>query len=67
MTEEQYDEITDKYAEYSDKIYLFADFVSNKTRDIEDPISLEGKKFIQAAENIKELTITAYKKILSTN
>ena len=67
MTQDQYDEITDRYSEFSDKIYLLNDFVLNKTRDIEDPISLEGKKFIQAAENIKELTITAYKKILSTN
>ena len=67
MTKDQYEEIIDKYSEYSDKIHILEQYISNKTRDIEDPISLEGKKFIQAAENIKELTITAYKKILSTN
>ena len=60
MTEEQYDEITDKYAEYSDKIYLFADFVSNKTRDIEDPISLEGKSFKKAATAIKNIILKLY-------
>ena len=62
MTQEQYDEITDKYAEFSDKIYLLQEFVTNKTRDIDDPISLEGKKFEYAADNLKKLICSLYKK-----
>ena len=62
MTQEQYDEITDKYAEFSDKIHLLQEFVTNKTRDIEDPISLEGKKFEYAADNLKKLIYSLYKK-----
>ncbi|MCR4662404.1 MAG: hypothetical protein K5622_00770 [Endomicrobiaceae bacterium] len=63
MTQEQYDEITDRYAEFSDKIYILNEFVSNKTRDIDDPISLEGKPFEKAADNIKNLIYSLYQKL----
>ena len=63
MTQEQYDEITDRYAEYSDKIYLLGEFISNKTRDIDDPISLVGKAFEKAANNLKNLIYSLYEKL----
>ena len=63
MTQDQYDEITDKYAEFSDKIYLLEEFISNKTRDIDDPISLVGKAFEKAANNLKNLIYSLYEKI----
>ncbi len=63
MTQEQYDEITDRYAEFSDKIYLLGEFVSNKTRDIDDPISLVGKPFEKAANNLKNLICSLYEKL----
>ena len=66
MTKHQYDEIIDKYSEYSDKIYILKQFVSNKTRDIEDPISLEGKKFKKAANNIKSLILNLYENKLNS-
>lgn len=62
MTQDQYDEITDKYAEFSDKIYLLGEFISNKTRDIDDPISLVGKAFEKSADNIKKLIYLLYQK-----
>jgi protein-tyrosine phosphatase len=65
MTKQQYDEITDKYSEYSDKVYILEQFVSNKTRDIEDPISLEGKKFKKSANNLKNLILNLYKNKLN--
>ncbi|MBR3628294.1 MAG: hypothetical protein IKN42_05565 [Elusimicrobia bacterium] len=63
MTQEQYDEITDRYAEFSDKIYLLGEFISNKTRDIDDPISLVGKAFEKSADNLKNLIYSLYEKI----
>lgn len=63
MTKEQYEEITDKYAEFSDKIHLISEYILNKTRDIDDPISLVGKKFYKFAENIKNLIFLLYEKI----
>lgn len=63
MTQEQYDEITDRYAEFSDKIYLLGEFISNKTRDIDDPISLVGKPFEKAANNLKNLIHSLYQKL----
>lgn len=61
MTQEQYEEITDKYAEFSDKIYLLNQYVLNESRDIEDPISLDGKRFEKSANNIKNLIYSLYK------
>ncbi len=63
MTQDQYDEITDRYAEFSDKIYLLGEFISNKTRDIDDPISLVGKAFEKSADNLKNLICSLYEKI----
>ena len=63
MTQDQYDEITDRYSEFSDKIYLLNDFVLNKTRDIDDPISLVGKKFETSVENLKNIIYCLYKKL----
>ena len=62
MTKDQYEEIIDNYSEYSDKIHILEQYVSNKTRDIDDPISLEGKKFEYAADNLKKLIYSLYKK-----
>jgi protein-tyrosine-phosphatase len=61
MTKDQYEEIIDNYSEYSDKIHILEQYVSNKTRDIEDPISLEGKNFKKAATAIKNIILKLYK------
>ena len=60
MTKDQYEEIIDKYSEYSDKIHILEQYVSNKTRDIEDPISLEGNSFKKAATAIKNIILKLY-------
>ena len=60
MTRQQHDEITDKYSQYSDKIHLLEEYVSNKTRDIEDPISLEGKSFKKVATDLKNIILKLY-------
>ena len=60
MTKDQYEEIIDKYSEYSDKIHILEQYISNKTRDIEDPISLEGKSFKKAATAIKNIILKLY-------
>ncbi len=63
MTQYQYDELTDKYAEYSDKIYMLNEYIYNSSKDVPDPIGLEGKSFEKSAEKLKELIETLYKKI----
>ena len=63
MTKEQYEELIDKYAEFSDKIFLLLDFILNEQRDIEDPISLCGKKFDKSADNLKKLIYQLYDKL----
>lgn len=60
MTKEQYDEIIDKYAEFSNKIHMISKYVLNKEKNIDDPISLEGKKFEKSINDIKKLIYSLY-------
>ncbi len=63
MTKNQLSEIIDKYAEFSDKIFLLSDYVSNDNADVKDPINLEGGSFERAAFKLKDLISILYKKI----
>ena len=63
MTKEQYEEITDTYSEFIDKIYLLMDFVLNEKRDIEDPISLKDKKFEKSVNTLKNIIYKLYDKL----
>lgn len=54
MTNNQYEEITDKYSQYYDKIYLLSDYCYGKRKDIEDPIDKEGLLFSKIATNLKQ-------------
>ena len=63
MTKNQLSEITDKYAEFSDKIFLLSDYVLNDNKDVKDPINLTGGSFERAACEIKNLISILYNKI----
>ena len=54
MEQGQIDEILDRHAEFSNKIFLLAAFSSNKEADIKDPIGLQGNAFTKAADNLKK-------------
>ncbi len=59
MERYQYEEITDRYSEFTDKIYLLNEYISNDKKDVPDPIGLEGAAFEKVASvlmnNIKML------------
>lgn len=63
MTKHQLSDITDKYAQFSDKIFLLSQYVLNDDKEIKDPINLEGGSFERAALKIKDLISILYKKI----
>ena len=44
------DLLLDKYAQYTDKIWLLTDFAFDTPQDLPDPIGLEGRSFIKQAE-----------------
>lgn len=45
MEQAHADSLLDRYAQYTDKIFLLNDFVFDKSQDIQDPISLSGRAF----------------------
>jgi protein-tyrosine-phosphatase len=63
MTKKQLYDITDKYSQFSDKIFLLSEYVLNEDTEIKDPINLEGSSFERAALKIKDLISILYKKI----
>lgn len=53
MTEDQLDYILDKYAEFSDKVFLILDYAYGEEKDLEDPISQSGRAFEKTMEKLK--------------
>jgi protein-tyrosine-phosphatase len=50
MENSHYEILTDKFSQFTDKIYLFNDYVFGKENDISDPISKNGPRFIKAMD-----------------
>ena len=46
--------LLDRYAQYTDKIWLLTDFAFDKPQDLQDPISLEGRAFAKQAALLYE-------------
>jgi hypothetical protein len=63
MTNEQLELLTDKYAEFTDKIHLFLEFADNTKEDMPDPIGKTGKQFDKIATKIKEAVLKNSKKL----
>lgn len=63
MTQEQLKTITDRYAQFSEKIFLFMDFCLGKEKDMKDPIDKKGSSFYKIANEIKQDVSILYKKI----
>lgn len=55
--------LLDRYAQYTDKIWLLSDFAYDKREDIEDPISFEGHTFEKAADKLYQICQAAAKRI----
>lgn len=65
MTQDQLEELTDKYSQFSDKIFLLMDYCYDKQKDIDDPISKEGFSFNRAAKNLKQAIEVLAKKLIT--
>ncbi len=55
MEQPHTDLLLDKYAQYTDKIWLLTDFAYDKPQDVPDPIGLEGRTFAKQAEQLYKL------------
>ena len=54
MEPEQAEKLTDRYAQYTDKIWLLNEFAFGKETAVEDPVNLKGRAFIKVAKRLQE-------------
>ena len=55
--------LLDRYAQYTDKIWLLTEFASGEEKDILDPIALEGRAFDKQAQLLYTTCQAAAKRI----
>ncbi len=55
MERAQEERLLDRYPQFTDKIWLLAEFATNTPADIPDPIDLEGRQFTKHAERLYQL------------
>lgn len=63
MEQAHADGLLDRYAQYTDKIWLLTDFAFDTPQDLPDPIGLEGRSFIKQAEHLYQACRAAAKHI----
>ncbi len=55
MEQSHADRLLDRYAQYTDKIWLLTDFACAKPQDLPDPIGLEGRVFAKYAQRLYQI------------
>jgi protein-tyrosine-phosphatase len=55
--------LCDKYAQYTDKIWLLNDFAFGEETDMEDPILLSGTAFIKQAQLLQKAVLAVAEKL----
>ncbi|MDR3112795.1 MAG: hypothetical protein LBU09_00280 [Endomicrobium sp.] len=54
MENSHYEILTEKYPHFTAKIYLFNDYIFGKEKDVNDPISQTGQKFIKSMDYLDD-------------
>ena len=57
------EKLTDRYAQYTDKMWLLNDFAFGKETTVEDPIGLEGGAFEKQARLLQKAVTACVKRI----
>lgn len=65
MEPEHVNSLLDRYAQYTDKLWLLNDFAFGENTPLEDPISLSGRAFIKQAELLKKAVEACAKRLKS--
>lgn len=63
MEKKHLDLLADRYAQYSDKMWLLRDFAFNEEEDVPDPIALSGKAFEKNARFLLQAVSAAADKL----
>ena len=63
MTDDQKEYILDRYAQFTDKVFLLKEFVYDKEEEVKDPISFGSSSFNKVMEKVYQAVVDLYNKI----
>lgn len=63
MTDDQKEFILDRYAQFTDKVFLLQEYVYEKEEEVKDPISFSGSSFNKVMEKVYQSVVDLYNKI----
>ncbi|MBR4508141.1 MAG: hypothetical protein IKP23_01525 [Elusimicrobiaceae bacterium] len=63
MTDDQKEFILDRYAQFTDKVFLLQEYVYEKEEEVKDPISFSGSSFNKVMEKVYQAVVDLYNKI----
>ncbi len=67
MEKKHEDLLLDRFAQYTDKIWLLTEFSGEKPTDVPDPIGLEGRRFAKQAKHLYQLVQACARRITQTH
>lgn len=63
MTQDQKEYILDRYAQFTDKVFMLKEYVYDKEEEVKDPISFSGSSFNKMMEKVYQAVCDLYSKI----
>lgn len=63
MTQDQKDFILDRYAQFTDKVFMLREYIYEKEEEVQDPISFNGSSFNKVMEQVYTAAKDLYNKI----
>lgn len=63
MTADQKEDILDRFAQFTDKVFMLKEYVYDKEEEVKDPISFSGSGFNKVMEKVYTAVCDLYKKI----
>lgn len=63
MTDDQKEYILDKWAQFTDKVFLLTEYVYDKEKEVKDPISMFGRSFNKIMDEIYKAVTLLLEKV----
>lgn len=63
MTADQKEDILDRFAQFTDKVFMLQEYVYDKEEEVKDPISFSGSSFNKVMEKVYTAVCDLYNKI----
>ncbi len=63
MTDEQKEDILDRFAQFTDKVFMLQEYIYDKEESVKDPISFSGSSFNKVMEKVYTSVCDLYNKI----